>query len=423
MGVFQEKSGVYFFSQKSYLKTMQVGFAQFKERGELMPLLLGFKDCWTQTDVLASAYPVARLSGLSTEELQALLPKVFEQAKTLLSVTIFAELIEKDGVRPFYEAAGGKDGEFDQFFALASRATFESVGLRMDEVLASERPAEELQPYLSDYFITPSVEETIGRRTRLLAEHGGTEGMEKEIARIREEVAQNKQSVENYSATLSTELKKVFDFIQLSLWVRDVRRKPFNALFTLASESARELLARSEVSAELTPYVYYWELAKGRLAEGSFKEELRRRPKEGIFVYVDKGGLVIHSQGVEEVKQQLLALLDGDSAIREVKGSIGFNGHVTGKVQVIQNELEFATFEQGSVLVTSMTRPEFVPLMKMASAVVTDEGGITCHAAIVSRELKLPCIIGTRNATRVFKNGDLVEVDANTGIVKVIDQA
>jgi pyruvate,water dikinase len=67
-----------------------------------------------------------------------------------------------------------------------------------------------------------------------------------------------------------------------------------------------------------------------------------------------------------------------------------------------------------------MTRPEFVPLMKLASAIVTDDGGITCHAAIVSRELGIPCIIGTKVGTKVFKDGDRVEVDANRGIIRKI---
>ena len=70
-----------------------------------------------------------------------------------------------------------------------------------------------------------------------------------------------------------------------------------------------------------------------------------------------------------------------------------------------------------------MTRPEFVPLMRKAKAIITDEGGITCHAAIISRELKILCIIGTKTATRLLKDGDLVEVDANTGVVKILKRA
>ena len=67
-----------------------------------------------------------------------------------------------------------------------------------------------------------------------------------------------------------------------------------------------------------------------------------------------------------------------------------------------------------------MTRPEYLPLMKKASAIVTDEGGITCHAAIVSRELGKPCVIGTKVATSTFHDGDVVEVDATKGTVKKV---
>ena len=68
-----------------------------------------------------------------------------------------------------------------------------------------------------------------------------------------------------------------------------------------------------------------------------------------------------------------------------------------------------------------MTRPEFLPLMKKAAAFITDEGGIASHAAIVARELRLPCIVGTKIATKTFKDGDIIEVDANKGIIKKIN--
>jgi len=69
-----------------------------------------------------------------------------------------------------------------------------------------------------------------------------------------------------------------------------------------------------------------------------------------------------------------------------------------------------------------MTDPRYVFAMKKAGAIVTDEGGITCHAAIVARELKKPCIIGTKIATKVLKGGDLVEVDAERGIVRILEK-
>jgi pyruvate,water dikinase len=67
-----------------------------------------------------------------------------------------------------------------------------------------------------------------------------------------------------------------------------------------------------------------------------------------------------------------------------------------------------------------MTDPSFILLMKNSSAIITDVGGITCHAAIVSRELKIPCVIGAKIATKVLKDGDIVEVNANEGTIKIL---
>jgi len=76
--------------------------------------------------------------------------------------------------------------------------------------------------------------------------------------------------------------------------------------------------------------------------------------------------------------------------------------------------------EIGDVLIAVMTRPDYLPAMQKAIAFVTDEGGITCHAAIVAREMKKPCVIGTKIATKTFKDGDMVEVDAEKGVVKIL---
>jgi len=77
-------------------------------------------------------------------------------------------------------------------------------------------------------------------------------------------------------------------------------------------------------------------------------------------------------------------------------------------------------FKKGDVLVSPMTEPGYLPIMKQASVFVTDEGSVLCHAAIVARELKKPCIIGTKIATKVLKDGDFVEVDADRGMVRIL---
>lgn len=106
--------------------------------------------------------------------------------------------------------------------------------------------------------------------------------------------------------------------------------------------------------------------------------------------------------------------------INVITGTVAFKGNVQGTVRYIHTFDDMKDFKPGEILVTEMTNPRYVPIMKQASAIITDEGGTTCHAAIASRELKVPCIVGTKIATQVLKNGDIVEVDADNGTVTIL---
>ncbi len=99
------------------------------------------------------------------------------------------------------------------------------------------------------------------------------------------------------------------------------------------------------------------------------------------------------------------------------RGLAASPGTAVGKVIVIEDINEIARVKDGDILVTGMTNPDMVPAMRKAAAVVTDEGGRTCHAAIVSRELGIPCIVGSKNGTAVLAEGMLVTVDATRGVV------
>ncbi len=105
---------------------------------------------------------------------------------------------------------------------------------------------------------------------------------------------------------------------------------------------------------------------------------------------------------------------------REFKGQSAFRGKVEGIVRMLRRRDQISDVKAGDIIVSPMTTPDFMPAMEVAAAFVTDEGGITCHAAIVARELKKPCIIGTKFATTLLKDGDRVEVDANQGIVRIL---
>jgi phosphoenolpyruvate synthase/pyruvate phosphate dikinase len=101
-----------------------------------------------------------------------------------------------------------------------------------------------------------------------------------------------------------------------------------------------------------------------------------------------------------------------------IQGTIAYPGKIQGHVRLIFTNDLSTNFSVGDIIVAPSTNPTLLPFMTKAGAIVTDEGGIACHAAIIARELNIPCIVGTKIATKVFKDGDLVEVDAEKGMVR-----
>jgi pyruvate,water dikinase len=135
--------------------------------------------------------------------------------------------------------------------------------------------------------------------------------------------------------------------------------------------------------------------------------------------YFDKGeGKMVTG---EELKLLVKIFEENVDGITEFKGTIASKkGVVTGVARVILSPKEFNTFQKGDILVASETSPDYIPLMGNALAIVTDKGGVTSHAAIVSREMGKPCIIGTKIATQVLKSGINIEVNTDTGVVKIL---
>lgn len=160
---------------------------------------------------------------------------------------------------------------------------------------------------------------------------------------------------------------------------------------------------------------------RGEIAKDILRERSIKRQDFQWFLFLGKEGycvVVDDKEDIETLKNIMLPKFDEKAT--EVKGVVAYSGKVRGTARVIMNLDEFDKMKTGDVLISTMTTPDFVILMQQASAIVTDIGGVLCHAAIVSREIHKPCVIGTKNATKVFKDGDMIEVDAEKGIVKII---
>lgn len=169
---------------------------------------------------------------------------------------------------------------------------------------------------------------------------------------------------------------------------------------------------------ELTKYMTIEEVRSGNLPS---TDVLMSRQTHFIYfgfkVYVDRdirGFIREHSLMIAQEKVP--------ESVEELHGQVAMRGSVQGLVRVVYKKSEIPLVQEGEILVTAMTTPDYVPAMRKAAAFVTDEGGITCHAAIVAREFGKPCVIGTKIATKVLHTGDLVEVDADTGVVLVLER-
>lgn len=148
------------------------------------------------------------------------------------------------------------------------------------------------------------------------------------------------------------------------------------------------------------------------------RRTLQRRDQGSIFVYTSGGFRLLEGRAARSVNRKIFY---GESkTLEKFRGVSASPGRVIGRVRIIYFPSELRQIKVGEILVANNTTPDFVPAMRRAAAVVTEQGGITCHAAVVSRELGIPCVIGTKIATKVLKDGDLVEVDATKGIVRKI---
>ncbi len=160
---------------------------------------------------------------------------------------------------------------------------------------------------------------------------------------------------------------------------------------------------------------------RGKIGAEELKANAKRRKEMNFVTFAGQGNEVFFTEEPEDIEVlKRIMIPRADKGNKEIKGQIGNRGKYTGPARIIMNTHDFEKMQVGDVLVSTMTTPDFVILMHKAGAIVTDIGGMLCHAAIVSREINKPCVIGTKFATQILKDGDLVEVDADNGVVRII---
>jgi phosphohistidine swiveling domain-containing protein len=210
-------------------------------------------------------------------------------------------------------------------------------------------------------------------------------------------------------------------FVQAKPEVWESRKLSERILYEVDEKVAKliqELLQKRKQNPDLAHYLRYNEI-RDLLSDNPISVDLIKNRKSGYIIIGKK--LTVQSDFDFFCQKHHLINPEGDQKQvigRELIGQPANSGLAKGPVIIINRKEDLARVKRGAVVVSVMTNVHYLTAAKKASAIITDEGGVTCHAAIIAREIRKPCIVGTKIATKVLKDGDLVEVDADHGIIK-----
>lgn len=219
------------------------------------------------------------------------------------------------------------------------------------------------------------------------------------------------------------EIRQLINLIRFTADWQDERKvNIFKAVYH-AEILVRELSRRSDIPLSHLRYMAVEEIMKFRKKRDwqKYRKILAVR-RQGCFQWLSgTREIIVAGAAFRSLEKYYHSIRSHVGSVPlSIEGTTANSGRVVGPVVICRSTKDLNKVRSGDVLVASMTRPEYLSGIKKAAALVTDEGGITCHAAIVSRELGLPCIIGTKIATKALRDGDVVEVNANHGVVKIL---
>ncbi|MBR9692691.1 hypothetical protein GOV07_02035 [Candidatus Woesearchaeota archaeon] len=239
------------------------------------------------------------------------------------------------------------------------------------------------------------------------------------LQELKEQVEENRKQTAEALDELDApdDIRSLVKLIKEYVYLRTYRSTVLSNSYVYAQPIFERVAAERGLSYQELNFCAYHEVLDDAIPS---KEELARR-QEGYSAIAQKPRLkIVTGKGIEEMRTFYGLDIDTEG-ITTVEGISTYPGTIQGTAKIVRSNEVLDKVKRGDILIASMTTPDFIPAMEKAAAFVTDEGGILCHAAIVARELKKTCVIGTKHATKVFKDGDLIEVDADKGTVKKVE--
>ncbi len=394
------------------------------------------KDETAFEDFFRSEFPQINLSRLSRKELLNLWKRYYRlfTARFTSSSIIdhFAlgtdELIGRmlrKGIGQF-----GAESEFTKLFAIATAPVRQSF-INQAEIdllkIILHRSKMTLPDYQKQYYwiqnnyVLAQTLTIAHFRKEIQAWKRSGKDLGQELKRIEQTPRQNLVKKQKLFRTyrLSRLLRTLIKISEDFTWWQDERKRSTYFNIDMGSRILKEIGARTGYSLDELKYAVAPEIHDLIITGQPSRKELQQRRKASAFIITRFGYIVKTGKKMEKIAQTMLGSQNFDH-IHDVRGLTASPGRAIGKVKILKSATEVGKIKPGDILVAVMTRPDYITAMKKAAAIVTNEGGITSHAAIVSRELGIPCIIGTKIATEVFKDGETVEVNANHGWVRKV---
>jgi len=209
------------------------------------------------------------------------------------------------------------------------------------------------------------------------------------------------------------------ELVKLSEDIRKESHYP-GILKEIIKPMALDILKRKDDNFEISDldFITYNELLNDRIDVISERKSSHSKERF-IYEIINDKEKICWTNSPGKIISELENL--GAAENKFVMGQIACKGYAKGIARIITTiDGKGANFNNGDILITINSNPNLMTLIKKAAAIIADEGGVASHASIISRELNIPCIIATKNATKIIKDGDYVEVDANEGVVKII---
>lgn len=305
---------------------------------------------------------------------------------------------------------------------------------RINNPQKNPKIAAAIQAYFNSYywtdfghFGTGQSLNNVFKEIRSLAGKETLAGLRQRLKEIDAYPAETKAKKERFYKKLSLNKKErlIFESAGVFALIKALRLEHLSGLNSQIGRLVDHLSKKYKIDKQLLYFCHFGEIL-GIYENGldsKFIKILKSRSKFCVYKNFSDpyGGEILAGQEAQEFYRRYVKEVQREiNDIENFHGSVAYPGKARGIVKIINSPKEMNKMKEGDILVTTQTIPEMLPAMKKAAAFITNSGGITCHAAIVAREMKKPCIVGTKIATQVLSDGDFVQVDAFKGIINII---